>query len=268
MQITFDDDKTLADFKMVALKGYEKSLMPSISGNTTAIPGKAGAWDHGDELGVMKDKYPIACLEQDPIKREQCFNDFIAYTTNQYRKPRLMKMSFSTEPDKFIYGKVSKSIMPKRYNSGGDFDLDIINNEGTRFALSDAYDPEYVPEYDHVKNGDMYENSQRLDWIYRNSYSGFHNYSMYITSVKFVIRGTIKNASIIHQQTNTELTIPDMTNGMMIVDTKTMSITLNGTGLMTGTNHEFFEINPGNNSFLFKSDKPNAVVEFHWLHEF
>lgn len=268
MQITFDDEKTLADFNMVLLSGYEKSLMPAISGNTTAIPGKVGVWDHGDELGVMKDKYSIACLEQDPLEKEKRFAEFMAYTTDRYRKPRLMKMSFSTEPEKFIYGKVSKSIMPKRYNSGGDFDLEIVNNYGTRYALSSAYDPEQLPEYDKVKKGDRYKNSQSMDWIYRNSYTGFYNYSPYVTTVKFIIKGTIKNASITHLTSNTRLTLPNMVNGMMIVDTKTETIILNAKTILEGSNHNYFEVVPERNGFLFQSDEPSAKVTFDWLHEF
>ena len=134
MQITFDDEKTLADFNMVVLKGYEKSLMPSISGNTTNIPGRIGSWDNGDELGTTVDTYGISSLTQDPIRREYELRQFNRYITDDFGYPREIKVVLSDEPHLYFMAKIVKPKAPKRYNSGSDFELTLNSNDPRRYS--------------------------------------------------------------------------------------------------------------------------------------
>ncbi len=134
MQITFDDDKTLADFNMAVLKGYEKSLMPSITGNTTNVPGKIGAWDHGDELGTLSDTYGIASLTQNPLQRERDIAAFYRYITDDFGYPRELKIILSIEPHLYFTAKLIKPKAPKRYNSGADFELSVIATNPRKYS--------------------------------------------------------------------------------------------------------------------------------------
>ncbi|WP_010054078.1 phage tail domain-containing protein [Carnobacterium maltaromaticum] len=53
-----------------------------------------------------------------------------------------------------------------------------------------------------------------------------------------------------------------------VIDSKTYDISVNGNSDLIGSNFNFFELVPGDNSFLFEATNPNLKVEFEWYHKF
>lgn len=268
MKVIMDDKYTFEDFGMRVSDGYQTPITPSFSHQHVKIPNRDEIWDFGSQTTESGFYLPIGMKRSDVKTKTDKFNKFVGFILDKYKKPRTIKFSFDFEPEKFVYAKLDTQISILRKLVGQDMEINFLQTDSNRYALSDAYDPEHIPEYDKVLPGDMYANSVSMDWIFRRSYSGFHNYSPFLTTISIKIIGTIKDASITHQQSEVELTLPDMIDGIMLVDTKKSSIILNSVSLLEGSNYNFFEILPGDNGFLFQSKVPNAKVTFEWLHEF
>lgn len=260
--------KSLSDFGFRELIDHSNPSSVAFERNLQYIPGRDSPWDFGVNKKGKDFEIPCKIYVSDEEVIENKINEFNAFVFNMHREPREMKMWFDYESDKFIYVQLKQSFEIDRSSRLKYFSLPFTSLNGKKYARSDEYDPKELAEYGKVKDGDFYRNSDRLNWIFRRSYTGFFNYSPYTTSIQINIQGTIKNASVLHQQTGVELTLPNMTNGTMLIDTKQFAIFLGDSDLAMESNLNFFEIVPGNNSFLFKSDSPNAKVILEWFHEF
>lgn len=269
--ITLDNGeeiRTLESFRLKELSDHDNPSGWNFDHKLQYIPGRDSPWDFGTERKGSEFEIPCKSFNQDESITQKQINEFNSFAFNMYREPRDIKMWFDYEPDKFIMVQLKQAFGVGRATKLKSLSIPFISLDGKKYALSNQFDPETIPEYDQVVEGDRYANSKSLDLVFRRNYTGFHNYSSFLTHVIFKISGTIKNASITHQQSNIELTLPNMTNGIMLIDTKDASISINGHSLLEGSNYNFFSILPGNNGFLFKSENPKAKVTFEWLHEF
>lgn len=265
MQITFDDDKTLADFNMVVLKGYEKSLIPSISSNTTTIPGRVGVWDNGDELGQSTDVFGIACLSQSTIKRERYLREFHRYITDDFGKPRELKIVLSDEPHLFFMAKLFKSKAPKRYNSGADFELALISSGPRR--------------YSRFANDEVVWGSKKINFIfsYELGHVGLRN-EIKISSVTNIsikvdgynVRPTIRlvgtGTNITISNKNQVIKLPKLTNSSIVIDCKKYTIDTNGT--IGFVDFDDFILFHGENNVSIQGDDLNFKISIEYRDEY
>lgn len=269
--ITLDNGKeikTLTSFGFKETSDHENPSGASYDRKLQYIPGRDSPWDFGIERKGIEFEIPCKSFNKDETITQKQINDFNAFAFDMYREPKRLKMWFDYEPDKFLLVKVKQAFSINRSSKLKSISIPFESDDGKKYALYNEFDPEYIPNYDEVVEGDRYRNDEQMDWFYRNSYTGFHNYSPFITTITFKITGTIKNASIVHQQSGIELTLPNMTNGTMYIDTKEALIKINDISTLAGSNYNFFTIQPGDNGFHFKSDNPRAKVEYEWFHEF
>ena len=59
MEVIFNNEFTLSDYKMAVLKDYERPLFTSFSNKTKNVPGRPGAWDFGIDIGSRVEPYRL-----------------------------------------------------------------------------------------------------------------------------------------------------------------------------------------------------------------
>lgn len=180
------------------------------------------------------------------------------------------EISFNDEEGVFYYGmKGDVATIPEGK-------LEVISSftlffgDPFKYGLSTAYDLKKPLEYDKgAEYGSLgYRNTQGFAWnIVPHHYSAVENYSTLDTAIKIIIKGTVKDGSITHLPTNQTLKLPNITNGVIVVDTETFNLSVNGVDVLEFEG-DFFDLVEGNNGLLFKAEQANAIVNYDWLHKY
>lgn len=110
--ITIDDKYRLEDFGFKAYLNHDHEATPKIIRKTLEIPGMAGAWNFGSEIGQRDFQIPLRVADGDPINLQQKQNKLIALLFDEFGKPRPFKLTFDYEPDKYYTVELSGYIAP------------------------------------------------------------------------------------------------------------------------------------------------------------
>lgn len=269
--ITLDDGnslKKLEEFGFIVSPSYENPAQPSYERKNVVIPGRKGSWNFGVQTGDRLINIPVKYITMSEIEFQIKVNEFNNFFYNEFGEPKRLKLVFEFEKDKYLYVRLAQNFIPDTTTILKSFVIPFVANEPMKFARSDEYDPVDSVVYGEVETGDFYHNTQEFNWVYSKHYSGVYNHSSLNTKFNIEIIGTIKNASVTHLDTGTKLTLPNVNNGILIVDADSFNIEVNGNSDVLGTNFNFFDLVPGRNGFLFESENPNAKVTFKWLHKF
>lgn len=265
------DDKNIADFGFMVEPGYEDPITPNMQRKTVAIPGRSGLWDFGTEMREKPFNYPLKLIDRFHDDMQQAYNELVAFLFDEYGQPRSIKMVREYEPDKFYMVKVVEQMLPERLVDESNLVLPFVADDPFKYSMANQYDPNenYIYNQDYLYDiGLMYDNTKSFQWNYENHYSGINNYSPLVADFIIEINGTVSNGSITNLKNNTKLTIPDISNGKIVIDGKRFVVIKNGQDILEGSNYNFFNIQPGEVGFLFKGDNPNAAVTYKWMHKF
>ncbi|MGX7195437.1 phage distal tail protein [Enterococcus olivae] len=271
MEVTFNDEFSLSDFKMAILKDYERPLFSSLSNKTKNVPGRPGAWDFGVDIGARTETFPIVCMAVNPYERELLVRDFVGRLFDRRAQPKTFQIRTNYDPELWVECRVSAQPNGKYYRGGHvDFELQFTAyNDPFKRATQTAFDPKEPVRYGEVTPGDYYTNPESFEWMYNIHYYGCHNYGSLETDIIFTIaNGTAKNPRILHLESGRELTLPDFTSATVEIDTGKKTIKVNGQSVVSGSNMKFFSLYPGDNGFAFKGDTVKGKVSSRWLHKF
>lgn len=148
MDILMDDLYTFRDLGLHVKKGHEYPSIPSLTSKAKVIPGRPGAWDFGYEIGPRPFQIPLGFATKDLLKREAILSSINQFFLDARGKPRLIKMCFDYEPDKFILAKLQDGFTPLRTVSKAELTLTFI-----------AYDPY---KYSIIKNSELFWDNTAL----------------------------------------------------------------------------------------------------------
>lgn len=265
------DDKRLEDFGLYLEEGQQHPATPYFQHNTMEIAGMPGVWDFGTEIREKRFEFPIATNGIERFEMQRRINSLVAFLCDEFGKPREIKLVFDYEPDKFYTAKLAEQFVPDMVKPFTRFYLPFIAFDPFKYASANQYDPKENYKYDEqylYDIGLMYDNPKSFKWQYSKHYSGVNNYSSLATHFVIEIQGTVQNGSITNLENNQKLTLPNISNGKLVVDGKRFAIIRNGTAILEGSNYNFFDIQPGEVGFLFEGDNAHATVTYKWLHKF
>ncbi len=271
MDITFNNEFSLSDYKMVVLNDYERPLFPTITNKTKDVPGRAGAWDFGIDIGTRTETYPIVCKATSGFERDKLIREFIGKLYDRKGQPKTYKIQTNFDPQLWIDCRVSAQATGKYYRGGHVvFELKFTSfDDPFKRGSQTAFDPTEPVYYGEVQTGDYYKNPETFNWMYSPHYFGCYNYGSLETDIIFTLTGaSAKEASILHMESGRELTLPDFSNATVVIDTKKKIIKINGQSVVSGTNLKFFSLYPGSNGFAFKGNGVKGKVTSEWLHKF
>lgn len=270
------DDIPISEYNLRCELDHEHPALPSTRDYTVSIPGMAGAYDYGADMGVRDFELPMVLKNVDSNNAvAEGLRNFTKALMNPDGTPKTVKLSFDYEPEKFYMVRYSGSLPLQRLVYIGRFNLPLTAFDPSAYALSSAYDSEIDYLYDEgykYDSGIYYDNSNSFSWVNIIHYTGTHNYSFYDSDLKIFIKGSCKNPKITHLESGTVLSITgDFTSAdEIIIDTKEFLIIQNKEiNLLSKYNGDFFQLVEGDNGFKFESEtSPNAVVTLEWNHRF
>src|SRR5690625_3896306 len=251
---------------------HEHEAVPSIKRKTIPIPGRPGSWNFGSEIGERHFNIPLKVTDHDRIELQRKQNAFVAFLFDEFGKPRPIKMTFDYEPDKYYTVEISSFVSPgNAIHFFRTMGLPLVASDPMKYASANEYDPKenYLYDRDYMYDiGLMYDNPKSFEWVYEKHYSGINNYSTLVADFVIEIQGTVTNPSVTNLNDGTKLTLPGISNGRLLINGNTYSVTRNGQDVLGGSNYNFFHIQPGEVGFLFEGEKPSATVTYKWVHKF
>lgn len=265
------DDHLLQDEGIAVLLNSEEPALPAMRNISVSVPGRHGAYDFGAYLEPREFTLNVVFPRQSYADLKYQIRQFVRKFTDEYGRPKTVRLRFGDEVDKYYNVRLTESIPVERAAERGYLALGLTAFDPYAYASANAYDPEEDYEYNsgyEYDTGLMYDNPQSFRWVYPKHYSGINNYSDYTTDFIIEIDGSVKNPSITNLNNGIKLTLPDITNGKLTINSKDYTVIKNGVSTLLGTNGEFFRIQPGEVGFLFEGVNPNATVTYRWYHKF
>jgi Phage tail protein len=266
--ITMDGQYRFEDFGFNCEPGNEDPLTPNIQRKTLTIPGRAGVWDFGVEIGEKPFTYPLRIMDRFHTEIQKKFEELVAFFFDQYGQPREIKIERDYAPGKTYTVKLAQTIVPNRSVEEADFVVTLVANDPYAYASSNVYDSLDPVEYGAVGENDYYPNTTSFNWIYQKQYSGLYNYSSLITPLKITINGTVTKPNIRNKHTGEVISLPSISNEQLEINTKDFTVKRNGLNLLTEYSGKFINLQPKENSLLFQGENPNCTVVYEWEHKF
>ena len=124
--LTMDEKYRFEDFGLICEVGHEHPLTPVFERKTLAIPGRAGLWDFGTEIREKPFNFPMGIIDMDRMELQNKLNLFNDFLFDPFGQPRVIKIVFDYEPDKFYLVKCRETISPERIIHAGRFTLPFV----------------------------------------------------------------------------------------------------------------------------------------------
>ena len=266
------DDVLLQDeFEADVLLNSEEPALPALRNLSVTVPGRHGAYDFGAYFEPLEFTLNIVFKRQDYADLKRDIRKLNRLLVDEYARPKTLKLRFGDEVDKYYNVRVTQAIPVERAAERGFITLGLTAFDPYAYAGANEYDPEEEYLYDRgymYDTGLMYDNPKYFRWEYERHYSGINNYSDFATDFIIEIVGSVKNPSVTNLNNGIKLTLPDISSGKLVINSKDYTVEKDGESTLLGSNGEFFDIQSGEVGFLFEGENPNATVTYRWLHKF
>ena len=291
MSLTFIDEngieKKPIDFGLAVLPNHEHEAIPETIDRTLSIPEKDGLLYYGSNLGAREFNIPMIVIPQDNrIEMQKRIREFSKFILNQYGKPKVFKIIFDYEPDKYYHVRFSGRVTPERYYRMAEFDLPLIADDPFAYSGFGAYDQtglyydvgltyndfsSSLISWDGVfDNTLVYPNPTEVDWNYPTQYSGVYNYSMINTYLNLTIENEVINPRITNLTTGkTMQIIVHLKQGeTLVIKGDNFSVKHQDENIFGKVYGDFIELVSGVNELSFEGGIPNAKITYQWRHKY
>lgn len=130
MSLTIDG-KSLNQLGLALLPGFQHPAAPPIRDYTVSIPGRPGAYYFGSDIDPLEFNLPLIIKPQENrFELATSIRKMVSTFIDPYGKPKVVKLIYDYEPDKYYLAQYSGSLPIDRYFRMGKFELPLI-----------AYDP-------------------------------------------------------------------------------------------------------------------------------
>ena len=273
----------------IVAKTINRPLLPLLRRRELTVPGRHGVYDFNDNT------FDKRIIEVELRYVGTSFNELrtrarsISSWLNGYDGNK--NLIFDDETDKYYVAKIYSDIRLTNLFTLGETTI-IFECEPFAYADLGQYDEtfEYDTGYEY-DSGLIYPNQRTVydwyflapfmnvrhqgsrewcgfAWSYNPHMTSLYNHATIKTPFTITIYGEVENPRIVHEQTTAGFTISaNMTSGStMIIDSDTMTVTLNGSNYLHKMTGDFIDLEVGANGFFFYGTNPHAEVTFDWSH--
>lgn len=257
----FNGKHSFNDLKLKA-RIISRPILPSSKDQYVEIPGRAGSILFPDTLADRMITIEFTFLEKNIVNIREKTHVIANWLYTEDREP----IVFDDEPQYTYTGKVVNQIDLEEVAVRGRFNVTFRCLPFVT-ATPDNYNEVY--EYD---TGLIFPNEGGFAWDFATKHtSGLYNHTEYETPLKITITGTVSNIKVTNTTTETTLECPSISNQTMIIDGETEDVLIDGVSVLPEVTGDFPNLIGGSNGLIFeggtRQNRPNATVEFEWLHQ-
>ncbi|MFC9728353.1 phage tail domain-containing protein [Bacillus cereus] len=273
MSLTIDG-KSLNQLGLALLPGFQHPAAPPIRDYTVSIPGRPGAYYFGSDIDPLEFNLPLIIKPQENrFELAAAIRKMVTAFIDYYGKPKLVKLIYDYEPDKYYLVQYSGSLPIDRYFSLGKFELPLI-----------AYDPN---AYSVVSNDEITWGSQNITFenmIYTYGHNGGGQVEK-VTSSKLYsvfVSGLVQNpiitingsgANVIVSANGKSFSLGTFNNTNWLIDGNTWTVLKNGANGLSDYNKNYptgswLEFIPGDNKISINGTSLNLTIQVKFRDKF
>jgi predicted phage tail component-like protein len=127
--------KTFSELGLILLRTTEIPILPSTTDRMVQIPGRAGAYDFGSDIGPRQ--FNLECAIKATTTRQELVEKARALAVHLLDdgKPKTMELIFDDEPDRYYNVRYSGRILMEKIASIGRFTLPLIASDPFAYAI-------------------------------------------------------------------------------------------------------------------------------------
>ncbi|TKI74456.1 phage tail family protein, partial [Bacillus mycoides] len=238
---------------------------PPIRDYTVSIPGRPGAYYFGSDIDPLEFNLPLIIKPQENrLELAAAIRKMVATFIDPHGRPKVVKIIYDYEPDKYYKVQYSGSLSIERYFRMGKFELPLI-----------AYDPH---AYSIVESDKGIKWGDRIPWMSkipiglgRTSYTISSPRTLSINNHgSLVVRPVIEISGSANSLTLTvkgeSFSIGSFTNSTILIDAERYAAIQNGQNLLFQLqgNLEKLEFTPGANAIKIGGFNLNIKIAFKY----
>ncbi|MEC2943435.1 phage tail family protein [Bacillus cereus] len=140
MSLTIDG-KRLNELNLALLPGFQHPAAPPIRDYTVSIPGRPGAYYFGSDIDPLEFNLPLIIKPQENrFELAAAIRKMVTAFIDPYGRPKVVKLIYDYEPDKYYKVQYSGSLSIDRYFRMGKFELPLIAYDPHPYSIVDSTD--------------------------------------------------------------------------------------------------------------------------------
>jgi predicted phage tail component-like protein len=257
------DGRTPKSLGMGVFRRTQRPILSSTVDTIVTVPGMHGAYDFGATMGPKQFELECAFFTKNHIELQQRVSALADFLLDGNGRPRLMRIIFANQPDRFYTVRYS-----------GDLNIDRISGLGTFTLPFTAYDPwAYAKEStatlltwdtDYTWDDDFaWSDGYRFDFRGPGTVE-INNIGTLNAEPIIVITGSFNSLSLtlgdVQFQYNTP--VNTSTSGVLQIDFKRKTVRQGGTqNVLQNTNAKFGKLPPGTSNIVVGGSNLNITMD-------
>lgn len=248
-------DKSLEELGLVMLQGYQHPF-PSTRDRILAIPGRHGNYDFGATLDSRYFDLPVVLQASNESSLQFAIRTLSNHLFDAYGKPKVMKLIFSEEPDKFYWVRYSGNAPIQRVVGLGIFNLPLV-----------AHDPfaHFILPSDEITMGSDVPIMSDILWgtgitnmsIKTPQTISIANNGSQVVRLSYLLEGSGNNVTL--SANGKSFSFGSFTGRNWIVNGEKYTVLNNSMNGLPNITGEFIELFPGMNELSFNGTNLNLT---------
>ncbi|GAB2561165.1 distal tail protein Dit [Gracilibacillus alcaliphilus] len=264
--ILLDDKYRPSNFGLVLEEGHSHPTTGKIVNKTTSIPGMPGRWNFGSEIQEKPFNLPFGTQGRDRNKLQQQLNDFVSFLFNEHGRPRLFKLVYDYEPDKYYMVQVSDQFDPERVRPFARFNLPLVANDPHKYLIVDSDEitwgsTEVVFNSTSIPFGHLGIGIQQITQPQTITFQGLGLAVIPKITISGNARGLILRAN------DKSMSFPNFNNETWIIDGTDFTVKRNGVDVFLD-NIDFLEFFKGENELQISGNNLNFSLSVKFKDKF
>lgn len=225
--------KTFDELGLVLLKTTQIPILPSTRDRTVQIPGRAGVYDFGSDIGPRQ--FNLECAIKAATRQElfEKVRALAAHLIDTDGKPRTLELIFDDEPDRYYSVKYSGGVSMERIVSVGRFTLQLMATDPFAYAVNPLSIPIATDIPDTTITFSIGGTATALPKITLRGTNSTGSYQITINGTAFQYSGTL------------------MAQDTLVIDCAKYAVLKNGARDLTHFTGDFPKLLPGENTIYY-----------------
>ncbi|MCM3241332.1 phage tail family protein [Cytobacillus oceanisediminis] len=251
------DGRDPREFGLIFLKDHFHPHTPEMRSKTLTIPGRPGAWDFGSEWDVRTFNLPFAIIEYNKLEMQRKIRAFVAFLLDSYGRPRVVKLTFDYDLDKYYSVKLASQISPERFFFAEQFEVPLVAYDP--YAKSAVSSDKIIMESDTPLMSDiLWDTGLSERRIIAPTTFSIVNNGTVALPFSYVVEGSGTNVKL--SANGKTYTLGTFSNKIYEINGDMYTVKVNGVTDLTTTSGDFIELFPGSNVISVSGSNLNLTI--------
>lgn len=261
------NDIPIRELGLYTRPGDIHPLSPDVKNDTVKIPGRHGSIPMQSRLDDRPHDIPLAILEERMDEAQLVGREFVKMLFDEFGMPKVLRLTYEYDPDKFYYVKLDDGISPDRFIGFSDFVCNFISHDPFAYSTvtsdeirwgSEVITFEYHYLLGHDGAGGLV------------SINGPTDIDLYVDglAVRPIIEISGSATSMTVTSGKYRLTFPSFSNADWVIDCEKYTVTKDGKNEFDLVDLREFYLLPGDNTVAVSGSGINIEITIKYRDKF